>query len=65
MIKVLHFVSVPARWSGVMSVIMNYYRHLDRSRIQFDFLCFIHCEDSYEEEIRTLGDGSFLYLSQG
>lgn len=65
MIKVLHFVSVPARWSGVMSVIMNYYRHLDRSRIQFDFLCFIHCEDSYEEEIRTLGGRVFFISKPG
>lgn len=63
MIKVLHFVSVPARWSGVMSVIMNYYRHLDRSRIQFDFLCFIHCDDSYEEEIEKLG-GRVFFISK-
>lgn len=65
MIKVLHFVSVPARWSGVMSVIMNYYRHLDRSRIQFDFLCFIHCEDSYEEEIEKLGGRVFFISKPG
>lgn len=65
MIKVLHFVSVPARWSGVMSVIMNYYRHLDRSRIQFDFLCFLHCEDSYEEEIKKLGGRVFFISKPG
>ena len=24
---------------GMEAVIMNYYRHLDRTRVQFDFLC--------------------------
>ena len=38
-----------------MSVIMNYYRHIDRKKIQFDFLCFLDCEDSYTKEILELG----------
>ena len=63
MIKVLHFVSTPAKWSGVMSVIMNYYRHIDRTKIQFDFLCFIPCEESYEEEISSLG-GTVFFVSK-
>lgn len=54
-IRVLHFVSTLSRGSGVMSVIMNYYRHIDRDKVQFDFLHFIACEDSYMEEIRELG----------
>lgn len=54
-IRVLHFVSTLSRGSGVMSVIMNYYRHIDRDNVQFDFLHFIACEDSYMEEIRELG----------
>lgn len=61
MIKVLHFVSTPAIWSGVMNVIMNYYRHMDRSRIQFDFLCFSPCKESYEAEIKDLG-GNIYYV---
>ena len=63
MIKVLHFVSTPAIWSGVMSVIMNYYRHIDRSRVQFDFLCFLPCEESYEKEINELG-GQVFFISK-
>lgn len=54
-IRVLHFVSTLSRGSGVMSVIMNYYRHIERDKVQFDFLHFIACEDSYMEEIRELG----------
>lgn len=38
-IRVLHLVSSLSRSSGVMSVIMNYYRHIDKEKIQFDF-CF-------------------------
>ena len=46
-----------------MSVIMNYYRHIDRSKIQFDFLCFIASEESYEKEIQELG-GRVYYVSK-
>lgn len=60
MLRVLHFVSTPSIGSGVMSVIMNYYRHMDRSKIQFDFLCFISCRDSYEKEIKKLGGQVFF-----
>ena len=63
MIRVLHFMSTPAKWSGVMSVIMNYYRHMDRSKVQFDFLCFIHDKNSYEEEIKQLG-GAVYYVGK-
>lgn len=67
MIKVLHFVSTPAIWSGVMSVIMNYYRHIDRSRVQFDFLCFSRCssEESYEREIEELGGKVYFVHKPG
>lgn len=39
---------------GVESVIMNYYRAIDRSQVQFDFLCNTQTV-AYEEEIRALG----------
>ena len=39
---------------GIESVIMNYYRHIDRKKVQFDFLC--NTKDvAYEEEIIELG----------
>lgn len=60
MIRILHFVSTPARWSGVMGVVMNYYRHIDRSRIQFDFLYFLPCEESFEAEIHSMGGRAFF-----
>lgn len=39
---------------GVESVIMNYYRHIDRNKIQFDFLCNTDIV-AYEDEIIRLG----------
>ena len=39
---------------GVESVIMNYYRAMDRTQVQFDFLCNSQTV-AYEEEIGSLG----------
>ena len=39
---------------GVESVIMNYYRNIDRNKIQFDFLCNTK-EVAYEDEIIKMG----------
>ena len=39
---------------GVESVIMNYYRKLDKNNFQFDFLCNTEIV-AYEEEIKSLG----------
>ncbi len=53
---------VMGKWvgGGVESVIMNYYRHLDHSKVQFDFICD---EDSTRipyDEIKKLGGRVFL-----
>lgn len=44
---------------GVESVVMNYYRHIDRSKVQFDFL--VDEDSTYvpEEEITALGGRVF------
>lgn len=46
-----------------MSVIMNYYRHIDRKLVQFDFLCFLPCENSYDNEIESYG-GHVYYVKK-
>mgnify|MGYP000423501349 CR=1 FL=1 len=43
---------------GMEAVIMNYYRHLDRTRVQFDFLCNTEVV-AHEQEILARWD----YLS--
>ncbi len=60
MIKILQVVSSLNINAGMMSVIMNYYRHLDRSRIRFDFLYFAEMEKSHEAEILSLGGRTFF-----
>lgn len=40
---------------GAETMIMNYYRHMDRSKVQFDFLVNRPQEGAYEKEIRELG----------
>lgn len=53
-IRILHIVTHMNR-GGLETMIMNYYRKLDRKRIQFDFL--VHREEraDYDDEIEGLG----------
>ena len=44
---------------GVESFLVNYYRHIDRSRIQFDFLCNSYEKAAYEDELKSLGGRVF------
>jgi len=41
--------------SGVDSVVMNYYRHIDKSRVQFDFFMDGYNKTPLDEEILDLG----------
>lgn len=54
MIRVLHVVTYMGR-GGLETMIMNHYRHMDRSRVQFDFLTHRDFEADYDEEICALG----------
>ena len=58
MIRVLHSVSYMHR-AGVETFLMNYYRHIDRTLIQFDFLCNKQVKGDYDDEIRELGGRIF------
>lgn len=40
---------------GIESLIMNYYRRMDRSKVQFDFLTHRSEPSYFDEEIRVLG----------
>ena len=53
-IRVAHIVG---KWlgGGVEAVVMNYYRHIDREKIQFDFICDDDSTDIPYEEIEKLG----------
>lgn len=54
-IRVIHFLSSLSITSGVAAVIMNYYRNIDRDKVQFDFIYFCENGATYENEINILG----------
>ncbi len=54
MIRILHSISYMSR-GGIETMLMNYYRHMDRDKIQFDFLCHSYNKGAYDEEIERLG----------
>ena len=59
MLRVLHSVSNMAR-AGIETMLMNYYREIDRSQIQFDFLANKPVPGEYDEEIRGMGGRVFV-----
>ena len=54
MLRVLQCVNDMHR-AGLETMLMNYYRHIDRNRIQFDFLTHRPYSSDYDEEILSLG----------
>ena len=55
---VVHFsISIYISSGGMETVIMNYYKNIDRSKIQFDFLVRLpeSSSDFYNDEILKLG----------
>lgn len=53
-IRILHVIGVMHR-GGAETMIMNFYRNTDRTRVQFDFVENEGMKADYDEEIRTLG----------
>ena len=55
-IRVLHVVGTMNR-GGTETLIMELYRHIDRSRVQFDFLIYNYSDKpgAFDEEILSLG----------
>lgn len=54
MIRVLQVVG-KMHYGGMETLIMNVYRHIDREKVQFDFLVHYEEPGEYDEEIRALG----------
>lgn len=53
-IRVLHIVTYMGR-GGLETMLMNYYRQIDRSKVQFDFLVHREFKADYDKEIEVLG----------
>ena len=61
-IRILHIVTTMNR-GGLETMLMNYYRHIDRSKVQFDFLVHRDFEADYDKEIIALG-GKIYHISR-
>lgn len=53
-IRVLHVVN-KMNQGGVQSLIMTFYRNIDRSKIQFDFVVQDNAPHHFDDEIISLG----------
>jgi glycosyltransferase EpsF len=62
--RILHIVSTMGR-GGTETLLMNVYRNIDTSQVQFDFVSHGMKQDDYEEEIRTLGGKVYKINSLG
>ena len=62
MIRVLQVVTYMGR-GGLETMLMNYYRNIDRSKVQFDFLVHRDFEADYDKEILSLG-GKIYHISR-
>ena len=60
MIRVLQVVTHMNR-GGLETMLMNYYRYIDRNRVQFDFLTHRSYDGDYGEEIAAMG-GKIYHL---
>lgn len=54
MVKVLQIVG-SLGWAGVEAVVMNYYRFVDKEKVQFDFISYSSEKERYDDEILELG----------
>lgn len=54
MIRVLHVIGRMDR-AGAETMIMNIYRNIDRTKVQFDFMVFTDNKADYDDEIESLG----------
>lgn len=59
MIRILHCVNDMHR-AGLETMLMNYYRKIDKTKIQFDFLTHRPYRSDYDDEIESLG-GKIYY----
>lgn len=60
--RVLQIVTYMGR-GGLETMLMNYYRYIDRKKVQFDFLVHRDFEADYDKEILAMG-GKFYHISR-
>ena len=51
-------------YAGLEAVVMNYYRHVNKEHIQFDFITYSLNRERYDDEIEQLGGRIFRLPSR-
>lgn len=59
-IRILQILSSLHVNSGVSSVVMSWYRNINRDKIQFDYLCVLENQANYIKEIKKMGGNYYL-----
>lgn len=59
-VRVLNLFTIMDR-GGAETMVMNYYRNIDRSKLQFDFLVHREKQGAYDDEIKNLGGKIFYF----
>ena len=62
-VRVLH-ITEKLQAAGIESFIMNLYRRIDRTKVQFDFLVLRNQHEFYDDEIKQLGGRKYIIQSQ-
>lgn len=60
MIRVLHILPTLNVCGGIENFVMNYYRHIDREKVQFDFLIHELNDTNFKKEVESLGGRVYL-----
>lgn len=60
MVRILHILQTLNVCGGIENFVMNYYRHIDRENVQFDFLIHELSDDNFVDEVKELGGRVYL-----
>lgn len=61
-LRILHLTEMLSA-AGIESFIMNNYRHIDREKVQFDFLVLRNQKEFYDDEVKKLGGQKYYVHS--
>ncbi len=63
--RILHVLSSTNVNSGIANFIMNYYRKIDKTKVQFDFYVFTDVSVNYNKEIESYGGKVYYFTKPG
>lgn len=60
-IRILQIVYTLDACGGIENYVMNYYRNIDRNKIQFDFIIHKKTPENFIEEVKELGGNVYIF----